>query len=239
MNNSDRKLENLLYQIISEISKTNAPIVFKGALALKDLLHMANPDQSIERKTIDIDANWTGKVDDEEIFKVLESAIKKVRPDFKLRKYRESGEYRSMGFEILDEFDEIVTKIDLDIKDNPFYVICDVNDVNIKYSSIEKILADKLFSLSKEKVFRRGKDILDVYLIILDNVIDIEKVKEVLEYDNRKLGNFEVMLENKELMEKAYDSLTGITNKPTFEDVWNKVVDYLNQNNLIEKDLEI
>ena len=64
-------------------------------------------------------------------------------------------------------------------------------------------------------------------MIISDNIIDLQKVKEILTYDNRILGNFETMLNNKDLMNKAYDSLIGITNKPDFNGVWNKVVDYL------------
>ena len=234
MNHKDRELENFLYQVITEISKANAPIVFKGALALKDLLYMSNPDLKIERRTIDIDANWTDKLNENKIFEIIDDAIKRIEPTFKLKCSRVASENQSMGFEILDDLDNIITKIDLDIKDNPFYVICNINDVNIKYSSLEKIFSDKLFALSGTKVFRRGKDILDFYLIISDNIIDLQKVNEILTYDNRVLGNFETMLNNKDLMNKAYDSLIGITNKPDFDEVWNKVVDYLQKNNLIE-----
>lgn len=236
MNNEDRKLENFLYQIIAEISKSNAPIVFKGGLALKDLLYIANPDQTIERRTIDIDANWTGDVNPEKIFEVLESALKKVEPSYKLEYYRFADSNRAMGFKILDDLDEPITNIDLDIKDNPFYVVCVINDVNIKYSSIEKIFADKLFAISGSKVFRRGKDILDVYLIILNNNIDLLKVKEILIYDDRELGDFKTMIENKEAINKAYDSLIGITNKPDFNEVWNKIMEYLEINKLIGKE---
>ena len=233
MNSNDIELESFLHNVITEISKLNAPIVFKGGLALKDLLYMSNPKQKIERRTIDIDANWTGDIDEKEIFKVLETAIKKVEPTYSLKCYRMASEHKSMGFEIIDDMKEIITKIDLDIKDNPFYVIFTINNTNIKYSSIEKILADKLFALSGTKVFRRGKDLLDVYLIISDNDLDLDKIKDILKYDNRKLDNFKTMIDNEELMKKAYDSLRGITNKPDFAQVWNKVIEYLKINNLI------
>ncbi len=234
MNNKDRELENFLYQIIAEIAKTNAPIIFKGGLALKDLLYIINPDETIERRTIDIDANWTGEADIDKIYEVLASALKKVEPSYKLDTYRLADEKKSMGFKILDELDEVITNIDLDIKDNPFYIICNINDVNIKYSSIEKIFADKLFAISGPKVFRRGKDILDLYLIISNNNIDFQKVDEILNYDHRKLDNFQTMIENKELIKNAYDSLIGITNKPKFDEVWNKIISYLEKNNLIK-----
>ena len=101
------------------------------------------------------------------------------------------------------------------------------------------MLADKLFALSGPRVFRRGKDILDVYLIISDNKINLDKVLEILEYDNRKLDNFKTMLDNKEVMQKAYDSLKGITNKPDFEEVWDKVMNYLVENKLFEKNKKL
>lgn len=85
MNHKDRELENFLYQVITEISKANAPIVFKGALALKDLLYMSNPDLKIERRTIDIDANWTDKLNENKIFEIIDDAIKRIEPTFKLK----------------------------------------------------------------------------------------------------------------------------------------------------------
>ena len=55
--NHKKNIERTLYRIVEEISKENAPIVFKGALALKDLLYINNPDLEVNRKTIDIYAN--------------------------------------------------------------------------------------------------------------------------------------------------------------------------------------
>ena len=38
MNRENHNLEYFLYQVIEELSKEDAPIIFKGGLALKDLL---------------------------------------------------------------------------------------------------------------------------------------------------------------------------------------------------------
>lgn len=51
--------EKLMYSIISNISGTDAPIVFKGALITK-LILQENGFEQIERATKDIDANWIG-----------------------------------------------------------------------------------------------------------------------------------------------------------------------------------
>ncbi len=236
--NNRSELEIFLYKIIEEISKINAPIVFKGGLALKELLNSNNSQNNIDRKTVDIDANWTGKVDYDEITRVLETAIKNVDNKCTIKLTRMPKEKTSMGYTIFDNNDHVISKIDLDIKNNPFYVIYEINNVNIKYSSLEKILADKLSVLSSSYIFRRTKDLLDVYLIIKDNDIKFEKIKEILEYDSRELGDFKVMLNNKKMLEEAYNKLFKITNKPEFIEVWNKIVSYLLDNSLIsEKDL--
>jgi len=139
-----------------------------------------------------------------------------------------------MGFNILDENRELITKIDLDIKDNPFYIECNINDVNRKYSSLEKIMTDKLLSLSGTHVFRRTKDLLDVFLIIKNHQIDTRKVEEILNYESKNLGDFSTMISNKSLLEESYNKLERITNKPSFDEVWDSIIAYLENNNLIE-----
>lgn len=237
MNNDNRDLEDFLYKIIEEVSKENAPIVFKGGLALKDILSHSNPNNVIDRKTIDIDANWTGKVNYDEITKVFQKAVQKVDKNCRIELNRLPSTNKSMGYKILDNENRIVSKIDIDIKDNPFYVIFTVEDINIKYSSLEKIMADKLNALSGEHVFRRSKDLLDIYLILKNNEVKFEKIKEILNYDNRELKDFSYMIKNAELMRDSYEKLNGIVNKPSFEEVWKTVIDYLKQNELIKNNI--
>ena len=226
-------LENFLYKVIDEVSKTNAPIIFKGGLALKDLLYQKNPNINIMRKTVDIDANWIGKTDYNEITKVFENAIKKIEPTYNIEIKRLPEFGKSLGYKIIDSNNNIISKIDLDIKDNPFYVICTIRNNNIKYSSFEKMIADKLRALSTNHVFRRPKDLFDVYMILKENNIDFIKVKEILNYENRKLGDFSTMINNKNLLNESYDKLYGIENKPDFDEVWNAVLNYLSENHLI------
>ena len=95
-------------------------------------------------------------------------------------------------------------------------------------------MADKLSALSNEHPFRRAKDLLDIYLILEIEDIDFSKIKEILKYDNHELGNFKTMIENIQLMKDSYESLKGITNKPEFIKVWDKLKNYLIKNKLIE-----
>ena len=234
MNRENQNLEYFLYQVIEELSKEDAPIIFKGGLALKDLLFLVNENINVDRKTIDIDANWVDKYNKEKITKVLEKAVKKVNRNYNVVLYREPDINKSMGFKVVDEKNNLITKIDLDVKDNPFYIICNINDVDIKYSSLEKMMADKIFVLSNTHIFRRIKDILDVYLIISNCNIDIEKVNEILKYDKRELGDFSTLLSNKQLIKESYDKLIGVKNKPDFEKVWNTTIKYLEKNKFLK-----
>lgn len=232
--NHNKDIEKVLQEIIIELSKEEAPIIFKGAMALKELLYLNNPDIDITRKTRDIDANWIEEYDEERIIDVIDKAVKKVNSEYSVSVYREPAPNKSMGIKVLDKDGSVFTKIDMDIKDNPFYIVCNVDDINIKYSSFDKMMSDKLYSLSSTHVFRRVKDLLDVYLILKDNNIEKENIEKVLEYENRKLDNFDTILNNKEEIEKSYNSLEGIINKPEFDVVWNYFADYLEKEKFIE-----
>ena len=52
--------EKLMYSILNNISNTNLPIVFKGALITK-LILSNNGFEDVSRYTKDIDGNWIGK----------------------------------------------------------------------------------------------------------------------------------------------------------------------------------
>ena len=91
-----------------------------------------------------------------------------------------------MGFKIIDDNNVVISKLDIDIKDNPFYVVCTINNIDIKYSNFYKMMADKLSSISGEHVLRRVKDLLDIYMIISNNEIKFCNIQKVLDYDNRK-----------------------------------------------------
>ncbi len=62
-------LEEFLYRFITELSKLNAPIVFKGGLVLKNIIQKTAKEMNINRQTVDIDGNWITAYDKEKICK--------------------------------------------------------------------------------------------------------------------------------------------------------------------------
>lgn len=199
---------------------------------------MNNSDLEINRKTTDIDANWVDEYNEDKIIEIIETAVKKVNDNYSVELYRLPEKNVSMGINILDENKIIVSKIDMDIKDNPFYVTYTINDIDIKYSNLNKMMCDKLLSISGEHVFRRIKDLLDIHLIISSNEIKKEDLNKILEYDNRKLGDFSVLFSNKELIRNGYNKLKNIDNKPDFDIIWQSVIDFLEHEKFVDKMIE-
>ena len=68
---------------------------------------------------------------------------------------------------------------------------------------------------------------------ILNNEVEYRDIKEVLDYEQKDLGDFKIMLDNKDMLKDAYDKLKGINNKPNFDDVWNTIINYLEKEKLI------
>ena len=234
MNHDNDDLETVLYKIIEQLSSEDVPIVFKGALALKDLLYMNNPDLEFNRRTTDIDANWCDEYNEDKIIDIIEIAVKKVNNKYSVELYRLPEDNVSMGINILDENKIIVSKIDMDIKNNPFYIVCKINDTNIKYSNINKMMCDKLLSISGTHVFRRIKDIFDIYLIILNYQIKKEDIDNILKYESKQLGDFSVLLSNKELIKNGYVKLKNIDMKPDFEIIWIALIEFLEKERFLD-----
>ncbi len=58
----------------------------------------------------------------------------------------------------------------------------------------------------------------------------MQKVREILKYDKRKLGTFSQFNKNKSELKKAFDNLKGVENKPDFEIVYNTILEFISDN---------
>lgn len=154
----------ILYQIIDSLHKMNVPVSIKGGLVLNAILNQY--DANVNRKTIDIDADWLRRPPDiNEMRNLLEQAIQLSYPDYTVHMTRNFGERQSAGFNILDNENRIVTKIDIDVGKTPDTSLYKIQGITFRGASIENILADKITAISTHRVFRRTKDILDIYTL--------------------------------------------------------------------------
>ena len=192
-------------------------------------LREKNPT-GIVRATRDIDGDWYGKQPSmEEIEACLKEAVKRVAPELEVYAIREFREKRSAGFRISNEKGEKVASIDLSIRNNVYtqHYYSYVGGIQITGASLEKMMADKLYAISDDKVLRRIKDIIDIYVMSFVGSFGTVKIQEIWENTDRKPGDFSFLKENTGLIGQAYNKLLGIENKPDFIDQYSRVVEFV------------
>lgn len=186
-------LMDFLYRVMEELSNAGVPIVFKGAMVLNLAIRENNPSK-VERATRDIDGDWVGELPTmEEMEKALRAAVKKVEASLDVQINRTFGERKSAGFKISNEMGEKIASIDLSVRQNRFCrpYVSYVNGVSIEGASLSKMLSDKLYAISGDSVYRRVKDVLDIYVISFITKIDADELHQIWKETGRKPGDFE------------------------------------------------
>ncbi len=153
------ELMEFLYRVMEELSNAGVPIVFKGAMVLNLVIGENNPSR-VERVTGDIDGDWIGVFPTmEEMEIALRNAVKKVDFSLDVQANRIFGERKSAGFRIVNEMGEKIASIDLSVRQNRFCkpYISYVNGISITGASLSKMLSDKIYAISGERVCRRMK----------------------------------------------------------------------------------
>ena len=91
------------------------------------------------------------------------------------------------------------------------------------------MIADKVSVISTDKVFRRVKDVVDLYYS--SKVIPFNKteIDSMLRKSNRHIGDFDGFLHRPEDLKHAYEKFRfrGDAEKPPFEEVYRTVNTYI------------
>lgn len=92
-----------------------------------------------------------------------------------------------------------------------------------------QMIADKVAAISTDKVFRRIKDVVDLYYISKVFEFNIADVLQTLKNSERALDNFNGFLHRSEDLRHSYEKFrfVGGVNKPDFEDVYRSVKTYI------------
>ena len=221
-----------MYQVMKAIYDSGIPIDFKGAMVLKACLLEAGFSDEV-RHTADLDANWyspTAPTGDQ-MESSMTTALRRSGIDLNVQLYRMYGKGRSAGFELRDPLtDEILFTMDMDVN-RPAQPtqIYEVDGLRFRGISPAQILADKISAVSSDKVFRRIKDVVDLYYLSQIFELDKSVLAKTLQDSNRKLENFQGFLNRSDDLKHAYDKFrfTGDVSKPPFEKVYNAVKEYL------------
>ena len=113
------QIEELMLKVMAELTLSEAPITFKGAMMLKIALSEQS-ETMVTRSTRDIDGDWlTADIDMDKMQKILSNAIRNVDPTLSISPFREFSTQKSAGFKIFDEHQERIFGIDLRVHANP------------------------------------------------------------------------------------------------------------------------
>ena len=220
--------EKIMYKVMKAIYDSGIPISFKGSMVLKACLIEAGYDDET-RHTVDIDANWNSDnpPTSEQMVESLQKAIDNSSLDLEVRSFREAGEKRSAGFELIDRTtDEKLFTMDVDVnRPVPPTKIYEIEGLRFCGVSPLQMMADKVAVVSTEKVFRRIKDVVDLYYFSKVFEFNVSEIKQTLKNSERTLEGFNGFLHKTEELKHSYEKFrfAGDVNKPDFDEVYHNV----------------
>lgn len=224
--------EKLMYEVMKAIYDSGIPIDFKGSLVLKACLMEAGFHDEI-RHTVDIDANWYSEYPPtaEQMTSSLQNALKRSGIDLDVSLYRMYVEGRSAGFELADRSTgEVLFTLDMDVNRPAVPTkIYEIAQIQFRGVSVDQMLADKISAVSGDKVFRRIKDVVDLYYLSKVFPFNNTDIMQRLESSGRSLGEFHGFLYRESELRHSYEKFrfAGDVSKPDFDDVYSAVKSYI------------
>lgn len=226
--------ELLMYKVMKAIYESGIPISFKGSMVLKAFLMEAG-FMDDTRHTVDIDANWYSDTwpTGEQMKQNIQKALQNSSIDLKVNLYRMYGEGRSAGFELSDTSSgEVLFTMDIDVNRPAVETrIYEIAEIQFRGSSFQAMLADKLSVVSSDIIFRRVKDLIDLYYAAQVYIPNWPAVLQAVKDSGRNLGSFDGFLNRVEELRHAYNKFRfdGDISKPSFEEVYQTVQEYISE----------
>ena len=220
--------EQLMYQILGNLFEINAPIIFKGALITK-LVLKENDYQDLERMTKDIDGDWIDAPPTmEQLVDTINQSLRKFGGELYAVASRCYSDKQTAGISIIDRItNKQVFAMDIGIRpmfgSRTYYH----GAAKIKGVLPNDILSDKIAVLSSKAIFRRAKDIVDVYALSHCVSISMTEILDACQEKGGKMGLFDEFYSRKAELKHAYGKLRGIERKPDFEIVYSHLSEFL------------
>ena len=235
--------EKLMYTVMKAIYDSGIPMNFKGSMVLKACLMEAGFTEET-RHTVDIDANWYSDTapSEEQMVDSLQKALRNCAINLNVSLYQMYGEGRSAGFELSDTTTgDVLFTMDIDVNRPATKTkIYEVNGVHFCGVAPSQMIADKISAISTDKVFRRIKDVVDLYYISKVFAFNKAEVLETLKTSGRNLDSFNGFLHRTEDLQHSYEKFrfSGEVDKPPFDEVYRSVKAYVKDILPKEKDRE-
>lgn len=224
--------EKLMYAVMKAVYDSGIPINFKGSMVLKACLLEAGLLEET-RHTVDIDANWYSATPPtkEQMVSSLQTALQKGGIKLDVNLYRMYGAGRSAGFELLEAATgDVLFTMDVDVnRPIPQTKIYEIEGVRFCGVAPIQMISDKLFVISTDKVFRRIKDVVDLYYISKVFEFNKAEIEQTLTHNGRILESFDGFLHRSEDLRHSYEKFrfTGDVGKPPFEEIYGTVKKYI------------
>lgn len=220
--------EKMMYEVMKAIYDSGIPISFKGSMVMKACLMEAGYTEDT-RHTVDIDGNWNSDTppSGDQMVASIRQALDGNGIPLTVSIYRMYGEERSAGFELKNSStDEIIFTMDLDVN-RPMIPtrIYELQGIRFCGSALKQMLADKVSVISTDKIFRRIKDVVDLYYYSQVFTLEREEILQTLNDSGRRMGDFDGFINRVEELKHSYEKFrfSGGINKPAFEDVYQGV----------------
>lgn len=217
----------IMYEVIEIMAKMKLPVVFKGAMVLRHVMSVSGLVDTY-RLTRDIDMDWIDRgASIEELTSMIRAAVNELGiKGLSVICRRMPTEGKSAGF-VVNYQGRKLFSFDISLRPNPFYVDYVTNKgVIFTGASIEKMYADKVNTISSKIVFRRIKDIYDLYLLSFLTGYTISNIVEIHQYQDKEIQKFDEFNNRVEDLKHAYGKLDYVANKPEFEIVYSRVRDF-------------
>jgi hypothetical protein len=220
-------LEKKMYEILGVISAGNAPIVFVGGLITK-LILAEKGFTGVDRPTVDIDGYWVGTPPTMEyLVETINQSLKAFKGALFAEGTREYGKGITAGISIMEAATgRRVISMDVDVRPAGESKIYYYDGIAIRGVLPSEILADKIFVLSSQHLFRRAKDLLDIYSLAHCVCARTDEIYAALKRKDRVFGGFKEFQTRREDIRHAYGRLAGIEGKPDFDALYSYLLKF-------------
>ena len=218
--------EKLMYSVMGAIANGSVPVIYKGAMITK-LILQENQFGDFARETQDIDASWAGENLPPmlQLTDMLNRALAGLGLSAVVK--RAYGEKMSAGFKIVDTVGGIKLSIDIDMRavvDSRTYQFGNVTFLGV---TPDNVLSDKISVVSSDRVFRRTKDLIDIYALAHCVTVKTEKLHHIWERENRVNEDFNAFKNRRDELRHAYEKLRRVSAKPEFDTLYDYLASFL------------
>jgi hypothetical protein len=218
--------EKLMYDVMGTLANSSMPVVYKDAMITKLILR-ENHFDGFARETQDIDASWAGisLPSMKQMTEMLNHALVGLRLSAVVK--REYGEKMSAGFKIIDEDGDIKLSIDIDMRaalDSRMY---EYHNVKFQGVTPDNVISDKISVISTDKVFRRTKDLIDIYALAHCVTVKTDNVRRIWKRENRIIGTFDAFRNRQDELRHSYEKLRRVNTKPEFDLIYIYLTQFL------------